>query len=252
MGRRPHTYVHKVLRNAELARAHFVGVGRFQRRLQRVRAGDQGRQGLQQAQVGGGRAPSAACAGHRVARPRPHLHRHRRHHARGGRGGGVHRPQRHRDDHRPLRRRRRPERQQSRDGRRPHPQAHWHPHLLHTGALTDAESRAGDAAPQGAAVRHQAARAAGRRHFHAPLSGGHRCAVGEDPHVQLQGQPRHRPPPQPELQPRRFPRGRHRARPPGLHRPRPRGTPRRAGRLGFIAVTNRLQWRSLVRIPIGP
>src|SRR5262249_4522984 len=75
-------------------------------------------------------------------------------------------------------------------------------------------------------VRARACEAAGGARRNTPLADRHRRAGGEDPHVQLPGEPRHRPPDQAHGAPAR---SRPRRRPRRLHRgPRRGGPPPRA------------------------
>lgn len=95
---------------------------------------------------------------------------------------------------RPLERRGWAEREQGRDRGRPGPPADGHPHLLPAGALAAQEPRARHVASPLAPLRPRARQAELRAGGEAARAGGLGLALREDPHVQLQGQPVHRPP----------------------------------------------------------
>mmetsp|Transcript_3698 Transcript_3698/g.12940 ORF Transcript_3698/g.12940 Transcript_3698/m.12940 type:complete len:200 (-) Transcript_3698:792-1391(-) len=199
MGGRPPAHVREVqLRDGVEDGAHQPDAER-PGRVPRGGDGHHRRQGVQQAEVGGWRAPRAACAGDGDPGARAHVHRVRRRDARGRRGGRGHRPQRHHAHDGAVRRRGRAEREQGGDRGGPAAQAHRDPHLLHGGAHAAPQPREGHADPPGQALRAGAREAAGGDQLGTQGTGGLRGEVGEDPHVQLQGQPRERPPRGPEL-----------------------------------------------------
>eukprot|EP00166_Cyanidium_caldarium_P001752 ctg_1899.g572 len=183
---RPGEYVYALRPITGLECQSAIEERRRRERLQGVCAGSVRRVRILQTQVRGGCAPGAAGAGHRSARPRAHLHRHRGHHARGRRGGGDHRPEGRGDADGALRRRRRPERQQGGDGGGPVPSPHRHPGVLHRGAESTEESRARHADPARQTFRNPTQREAREGGGAAALAGGHRCAQRKDPHLQLQ------------------------------------------------------------------
>jgi hypothetical protein len=90
-----------------------------------------------------GRASGAAGARHRSARPCPHLDGHGGGDARGGRGGGGHRPERHRNQNGTFRGGRRPKREQGGDGGGSSPQAHRDPGVLYRGAFPNCRTASG-------------------------------------------------------------------------------------------------------------
>mmetsp|Transcript_30591 Transcript_30591/g.98591 ORF Transcript_30591/g.98591 Transcript_30591/m.98591 type:complete len:239 (-) Transcript_30591:115-831(-) len=179
------------------------------------------------------RAPRPARPCHGVPGPRPHLDGDRRHYARSRRRPSRHRPERYRNVHDALRRRRRPERQQSRNRHRPPPQAHGHPHLLHPGKIPAQKQGPRHAPPPEQALRNRTTRARLRNSRPAPHASRHRIALRKNSHLQLEGLPLHRPPPQPELPPRQGPLRRLRTPHRRLRRPRRKGTHRHARQEGL-------------------
>ena len=125
----------------------------------------------------------------RSARPRSYQHRH---------GGGAAASRRRRRDRDQIRRPAdryvqslgcgRPVRQQDRIGDSHHARPLGHHRRVAARALADAEPREGDADAARHALRSAAARAGRSDGLDAAFAGRHRRSVGEDPHLQLQGQ----------------------------------------------------------------
>src|SRR5438105_8865430 len=154
-------------------------------------------------------APRPARPRDRVAGADPHLDRDRRGHAGGGGGRGRDRPERPEDRRLPLDRARRAEREHDRLRGPGHPPAD-RPRRRDAGREVAApEQDEGAARPAGPALRARARAAAGRALRDAAVADRLGRAGGEDPHLQLPGEPPHRPPDQADGAPARpDPRGR--------------------------------------------
>ena len=127
-------------------------------------------------------------------RPHPHLDGDRRGAA--GSRGSRHPDRRQGPAHRHvlLERPRRPERQHHLLGGAHHAPADRARRVAAGREVADQEPREGDEGAALAALRDGDAEAAGRDRQGSPLAGRHRRALGEDPHLQLQGEPHHRSP----------------------------------------------------------
>lgn len=90
---------------------------------------------------------------------------------------------------------RRPKREQGGDGGGSSPQAHRDPGVLYRGAFPTAEPPAGHADFAGQTLRDEAAGATGLHQLCSAHAGGNGIPLGKNSHLQLQGQPRYRPPP---------------------------------------------------------
>src|SRR5581483_3715240 len=173
------------------------------------------------------RAPGAAGPRYRVLGAHPHIDRDRRG-APGGRGGrGRDPPGGSRDRRLPILRPRRPVRQYDRLGGSDRAQADGDPGGVPRGAFPATEPGEGDALPA-RPVAPAGSAGGGREGGGGPtLAGRDRRAGGEDPHLQLPGEPGHGPPDQ--AHPAPAPggaRGRHRR----VRRRAARGGARRAAR----------------------
>ena len=171
------------------ARLRRVGDGR----LQRDHVPAVGRRCVDADEARGRPAPCAACAGHRVAGAGAHVLRHR-HGAARSRGGR----RRHRRARPPSRRvpvvgTGRAVGEHDRLGRARHPQAD-RPRRRHAGREEpDPEPGQGHAGLAGPAAEARTGPAGGRGVRSAPRPGRWRWTQREDPHVQLQAEPHHRP-----------------------------------------------------------
>ncbi len=154
---------------------------------------DQGRRRLLRLQVRGRDAPGAARARDGVAGADPHVHGDRRGHARGRGGRRRARPERPQDRRLPLDGARRPEREHDRLGRPDHAPPDRDRRRDAGREVAAPEQAEGAARPARAAARGRAAPAAGGALGAAALADRQRRPRGEDPHVQLSREPRHRP-----------------------------------------------------------
>ena len=150
------------------------------------------------AEVRGRSASRAACAEDRGPGTHPHLGGDCRGAAGGGPGGGRAAAGRPGDQGLDLDRPRRAERQHDLFSHPHHAQAD-RPGGEHPGReIAAAEQGEGDAHPSRSSLRDEARRAAGGDRRAAARHGSQRKPLGEDPDLQLQRQPRHRPPDQPD------------------------------------------------------
>ncbi len=178
-----------------------LGERERERRLQGGRLRRQGRRRLLGLQVRRRHASRPARSRDRVAGPDPHLDRDRRGHARGGGGRGRDRRQRPQDRRLPLDRAGRPERQHDRLGRPDHPPADRDRGRDAGREVTAPEQGEGDAGAPRADLRGGARAPAGRALGDARVADRLRRAGGEDPHLQLPGQPRDGPPGEGDAEP---------------------------------------------------
>src|SRR5581483_10987399 len=236
--RRPRPHVPGLRRPAGLEDRDAVQPAVRHGRLQGGHLPDQGQRRVEPAEARGRAPPGAAGAGDREPGPHPHQRRHRRRPPRGRGGRRHHRPRRPPDRRLPFHRPGRAVGQHHRLGGADHPPAVGHRRRLPGREEPAPEQGQGDADSPGPPPPGRAA-APGRRALQRPSGPGRRRRpVGEDPDVQLQGEPGHRPPRRPH---------RPQPRPGAGRRPRPAARRPRRGRPGGPACRSGqlTTWRDL-------